>query len=84
MVKRTKCTVGKRETRCSFARGHPECRYAGVLRAPERKKMKRIHMRMRENERGGRECRNERSWIGNYMIVMHDLGFKGGMRIKFY
>ena len=47
--------------------------------------MKRIHMRTRENERGGREagCANE-CWIGNYMIVMHGLCFKEGMRIKVY
>lgn len=39
--------------------------HAGVPRAPERKKMKRIHMRMRENGVEGREveCKSERAGL---------------------
>lgn len=47
---------------------------------PREKEMKRVHVRIRENEKE-EEGRNE---AGNYMIVMHDLGFKGGLRIMFY
>lgn len=60
--------------------------HAGVPLAPERKKMKHIHMRLRENQRGeagGGAC-EQGSQIENSEIVMHDLVFKRRMTHNFY
>lgn len=86
MVKRTKCTVGKRETQCSFARGHPECRYTQGCRWPLREKDEtHPYENKRERKRGtGGGVHEQESWIESVVIVVHNLVFKRWMRLNFY
>lgn len=74
MVKRTKCTVGEKRDAVLICQGASRVQVRRGAAGPGEKKMKRIHMRMSGIESLGREvgCANE-SWIGNDMIVMHDL-----------
>lgn len=85
MFKRTKCTVGKRKAQCSFARGHPECRYAQGCRWPLRGKDEtHPYKSKREQKRGtGDRVQEQDSWIENFAIAMHNFVFKRCMSLTF-